>query len=119
MENGIKKTVKQIQSEINALESKKYAIEKVLKEENEIKLVEELLNFIDGIGIIEEDYYAPKRLYSSIEGVKNIRMGDNNRVIVKTLNLKGELLPDKIEIRGNEYDIAIRRSKNFSESLNY
>lgn len=113
-------TVEQIQKQINALEAKKYAIEKSIRDKNEIKLIEEVMNLIDGIGITEGDYYACTRYYSEIEGIKNIRFCNNPKeIMVKTTSLKGEILPYSLNIRGKEYKIFVMRSENFADSLNY
>ena len=111
--------VNEIQKEINSLEARKYAIENSIRNGNEIKLVEEILNLLDGIGIREGDYYAQTRLYSNIEGVKNIRKYGCEAIMVKTLSPIGELLPNEIKIQGKKYGIVICRSRNFEESLNY
>jgi hypothetical protein len=113
------KTVVEIQSEINNLIAQKWAIEKAMADANSVILVKEILDLESGIGITEEDYYAGTRLYSNIEGVKNIRFSSDNRIVVKVTSQIGYLLPEKLEIEGKTYEISFSKSKNFSETLDY
>ena len=115
----MKETVCSLQAQINALEAEKYAIEKGILDKNEVKLVEEILNLISGVGVISADYYAPLRYYSAIEGVKNIRRNGDSSILVKVESPKGLLLPKQVTIGNDTYDICVIFSKNFEEGLDY
>ena len=90
-------------------------------EANADLLREEIMNLIDGVGsgFTEGDYYAPDRYYSDINGVKNIRFYGDNTIFVKTLSPVGELVPEKIEVRGTTYDIVCTRSDKYSSTVDY
>jgi len=108
-----------LKSEINRLESLVWCIENDIRDINSRILYEEICNLIDGIGVVSGDYYAETRLYSRIPGVKNIRRSYNNTIIVKLLSQRGHLLPDKINVRGEEYTIEFAYSKHYDECLDY
>jgi len=84
-------------------------------------LREEIMNLIDGVGsgYTEGDYYAPDRYYSDIKGVKNIRFYGDNAIFVKILSPVGELVPEKIEVRGTTYDIVCTKSDKYSSTVDY
>lgn len=89
----------------------------------------EVRNLLDGVGdgYTAEDYYAPVRYYSSIDGVKNLRihleMGDGKEsvrvIIVKLLSPKGKLLPETISVRNKKYKIEFWRSKKYDSTVDY
>jgi len=108
-----------LKEEVNRLESLIWAIENQITNENTVILYREVCDLLDGIGIVEGDYYASTRKYSKIPGVKNIRLSYNNTIIVKLLSQKGHLLPDKINVRGKEYAIEFAYSKHYEECLDY
>ena len=110
---------KEIQEQINSLTAQLWAVENNIKNSSAEILVEEVLNLMSGIGITEGDYYAKTRLYSSIEGVKNIRFFNSDTIGVKVVSPIGALLPDSITIGDKTYKIQIFRSEKFSESMDY
>ena len=118
MEKHEKTTVSELQAQIDHLNSLRCAIEMGIKNENTLLLMEECLNLIHGINIVEDDDYAPTRVYSKIPGVKNIRWNDRNSFLVKTTSPAGYLLPKEITI-DERYGIVFTRSRNFSEKLDY
>lgn len=89
----------------------------------------EVRNLLDGVGdgYTAEDCYAPDRYYSSIDGVKNLRihleMGDGKEsvrvIIVKLLSPKGKLLPETISVRNKKYKIEFWRSKRYDSTVDY
>jgi len=112
-------SVSHLRGEVNRLESIIWAIENQITNENAVIFYKEVCDLLDGVDIIPSDYYADTRKYSKIPGVKNIRMSYNNTIIVKLLSQKGHLLPDKINIRGEEYAIEFAYSKHYDECLDY
>ena len=121
MENNKElKTISELQSQIDHLNGLKYAIEMGIQNENISILIEEILNLFHGINIVGADYYAPKRLYSKIKGVKNIRFDDDPReILVKITSPRGYLLPKKVVINGIEFKINFWESSTFSENIDY
>lgn len=109
-------------NELNAFIEEK---ENETRSKNEILLRKEICNLMDGVGegFKEGDYYAPNRYYSSIPGVKNIRISYGfsipDSIHVKVLSPSGYLLPRRIEVRGNEYDVEIDKSSKFRSSFDY
>ena len=106
-------TREEIILKINDLKGQLVAMEQ--KKVNNIipQLTKEILNLIDGVGIIDADYFAPDRYYSSINGIKNLRIiKDTNAIEVKlTENIP---LPVNIDINGVNYDIVVSYSKHYS-----
>ncbi len=113
------RTAYEIKAEINKLNAELYSLENEITCKNTKKLVEEIHNLLDGIGIIEGDYFADTRLYSSIPGVKNIRYVYNNRIDVKITDDSGYLLPEKVTIEDKEYEINIYQSSKFEHTCSY
>lgn len=109
-------------NELNAFIEEK---ENETRSKNEILLRKEICNLMDGVGegFKEGDYYAPNRYYSSIPGVKNIRLSRGfsipDSVIVKVYSQNGYLLPDRIEVMGEIYRIEFIKSKNYSHKCDY
>ena len=112
---------KKIQEQINALTAKLWAVENNIINSSAEILVEEILNLQQGCGegYTNGDYYAPDRYYSKIHGVKNIRFGCEDQIIVKISSPIGGLLPDEIKISGKIYSLIITRSTNFSSEMDY
>lgn len=108
----------EIMAEINRLEGMLTAIRIKKIEDNTPLLVEEVLNLIDGVGKGFEgaSFWAPKRYYSRIPGVKNLRF-EWNRIVVKMLDRRGYDLPPTITIRGEKYTLYFMESKNFTEEV--
>jgi hypothetical protein len=117
----MEKKVNEMMAEINRLKGEIFAIENNLTNENTPILVEEILNLFQGVGTgyIEGDYYAPDRVYSRIEGVKNIRFDDKGVILVKVTSPKGYLLPSSVVIEGREFKIIFAESENYSDEVDY
>jgi len=111
--------IHKLKKEVHHIEGLIWEIKKGIEEENAIILHQEISNLIDGIDVVSGDYYAPTRKYSKIPGVKNIRLSWNNTIIVKLLSPKGHLLPDRINVRGQEYEIEFSYSRHYDECLDY
>jgi len=111
--------IKQIQEKINSLEAKKMEKMKNITSKNEVMLIEEVMNLLDGVGdFYSEDYYAPNRVYSKIDGVKNLRLNnDLDVIIIKVYNSKGLLIPNVLEVRGKKYTIEFLYSKDFNKKV--
>jgi predicted RNA-binding protein with PUA domain len=114
------KKVKELKEEKNLIEAQIAAIEKEITDKNYILFMEELLNLADGVGegFVEGDYYAEKRYYSKIPGVKNIRY-ISDYIRVKVTDDSGYLLPNKVTIRDKEYEIIFDESRNYVSGCSY
>lgn len=115
------KTVAELQTEINKLYGEIAVIEQEKLSTNIGMFVEEVRNLLCGVGegFVEGDYYATTRYYSSIPGVKNIRMVDECNILVKVGSPSGYLLPNNIDIDGKNYSIAFTESKKYREKIDY
>lgn len=115
------KKVNELKSEINRLQAEVYCIENGIEDSNTIKLVAEVSNLIDGVGegYIEGDYFAPSRYYSEMQGVKNIRMGEEGVVEVKITSPAGLLLPKEVVIKGVALRVIIFRSSKYEDEVDY
>lgn len=87
--------LEQIQHKINVLEGKKAALIQNFILENEATLFGEVLDLLTRTNIVVGDYYAPTRKYSTISGIKNLRVScqdnEGNVVInIKVESKKGE-----------------------------
>lgn len=97
--------------------------------QNNIRILDaEIRNLLDGVGdgFISGDYYAKDRYYSSIRGVKNIRiykseeLGEKEaELLVKILSPKGKLLPKEITVRNIKYRIEFVPSKKYTMEIDY
>jgi len=112
------KTRKKLTEQINKLQGELAALERKQVSQIYGKLVEETLNLLSGVGegYIDEDYYAPDRYYSSIDGVKNIRISGNDDVVTVKL-YQNIILPNTIEVDGKIYSIKVIYSKNYSHKI--
>lgn len=119
--------MKRIQEQINALEAKKFFLLETMAQEEYIRLLTEIKNLETGAGdgYVPEDYYAPERYYSKIEGIKNLRFTDNDGkkiLVVKVLNRRGKDLighfREYYEIPGIN-GVWIWESANYSNEINY
>jgi len=117
----MKKTAHELQLEINKLQSQIDAIEHQYVGSRVPKLIEEVYNLLTGVGsgFVEGDYYADTRYYSELPGIKNIRMGFENELIVKVDSPIGKLLPPTLKIQDNEYKLVIIYSTRYSDALDY
>lgn len=117
----MKNKVNKMMAEINRLKSEIFAIENNLINENIPIFVEEILNLHQGVGsgYIKGDYYAPDRIYSRIDGVKNIRFDDEGVILVKVTSPKGYLLPSSVVIEGREIKLIFVESNNYSAEIDY
>lgn len=115
------KKVHQLQLEINKLQAQIDAIEHQYVDSIMPKLIEEVYNLLTGVGkgLVEGDYYADTRYYSSLPGIKNIRMGFDNEIIVKVDSPIGNVLPATLKMQDNEFKLVIRYSSKYSETLDY
>lgn len=90
---------------------------------NNVRILDaEIRNLLDGVGdgYTPDDHYAPARYYSTINGIKNLRIHTEIRVIiVKLLSPKGKLLPETITVRNKTYKIEFWRSKNYNPTIDY
>ncbi len=111
------KTRKQIIEQIDKLQGALAILEN--KQANQIygQLVTETLNLINGVGegYIEGDAYAQERYYSSIHGIKNIRINSdvegNDFILVKLY--KNIALPENIVVNGDKFPIYVMFSKHY------
>ena len=110
--------VNELKAQKNRIDSIIESIEKKITSQNEVILIEEISNLIDGVGdgYRESDYYAPARYYSAISGVKNLRM-HGDEITVKIISPRGENLPDEIMVRGKKYKISIIESSKFCSTV--
>lgn len=96
---------------------------------NNVRILDaEVRNLLDGVGdgFVSSDYYAKDRYYSSIKGVKNLRIYKPEEVeekdaelLVKILSPKGKLLPKEITVRNIRYKIKFISSKNYTMEVDY
>lgn len=107
---------------INKLLGEIHQIEESMTSSNSGKFEEEVRNLLDGVGegLVEGDYYAPTRYYSTIPGIKNIRIhrdyfNDTTTVEVKVTSPKGRLIPKKVL----GYDVVISCSSKYGERIDY
>jgi hypothetical protein len=105
-------------AEINRLEAQLATLRLRQIEHNTPLFIEEVLNLLDGVGegFVGASFWAPKRYYSKIQGVKNIRF-EWNRIVIKMLDRRGYDLPPTINIRGEKYTLYFVESKNFTEEV--
>ena len=123
-------TVNELKALSNKIESFIAIKEANLKTEIEYQLIEEIKNFMQGVGegYTEGDYYAPNRYYSKIKGLKNLRHATFTFNEVKgaiekpgfCLKILNPLpLPESIEIDGQMYIIETMESKNFTNQIQH
>lgn len=114
-------TVNELQLQINSLQAQIDAIEHQYVDSIVPTLIEEVYNLLTGVGkgLVEGDYYADTRYYSSLPGVKNIRMGFENELIVKVDSPIGKVLPATIKVQDNEFKLVIIYSTRYSDALDY
>jgi len=113
--------VNELMAQRNAIEAKISAIEAEIRNENDLLLIEEVANLLDGVGpgFVSEDDYASDRYFSRIPGVKNVRRYGEAAVLVKVTSPAGELLPETLPLRGREVKVFICRSRNYSGEVDY
>lgn len=109
-------------AQINCLLGEIHAEEVRLTNSNYAKFEEEVRNLQDcvGPGFTEADFYASRRYYSGIEGVKNIRFtrgysDEKPSILVKVVSPIGYMLPK--EILG--YKVTFIESSKFNGFLDY
>ncbi len=114
------KNVNELIAQRNKIEAEIISLEKGLVDANHQLFLEEVFNLLDGVGkgFVEGDYYAPSRYYSSIRGVKNIRLNALG-VQVKAHSPAGFLVPEQIEVRGAVYPVHFVKSSSFAEEVDY
>lgn len=115
------KKVHQLQLEINKLQAQIDAIEHQYVDSVTPKLIEEVYNLLTGVGkgLVEGDCYADTRYYSELPGIKNIRMGYDNELIVKVDSPVGKLLPATLKVQDHEFKLIILYSTRYSDALDY
>jgi hypothetical protein len=114
--------VNKIKEQINSLLAEIEAIEKEITDTNFKILFAEILNLSEGVSnnFISGDDYADSRIYSKIEGVKNIRFSRFcDSVIVKVTSPKGFLVPERIKVQDVVYEIVFSHSDKFNENIDY
>lgn len=106
------KRIKQLQEQINILQSEIDTIKSNFVGKWYQQLDKEIRDLIYATGnFIAADYYAPERVYSVIPGVKNIRFGHDDTIVVK---LTEDIpLPETVDVDGTVYQIRIIKSKNY------
>lgn len=133
-----KLTVAQLIEKKNEIEALIIAKENKITESNTPIFYTECLNLLRGVGLgvgldgyIEGDYYAPERYYSSIDGIKNIRIYDSNihfnleekklaEIIVKVDSPKGYLISqENVKLNGQEFTIEFIKSDNYTNQVTY
>ena len=114
-------SVHELQLQINHLQSQIDAIEHQYVDSIVPTLIEEVYNLLTGVGkgFVEGDYYADTRYYSTLPGVKNIRMGFDNEIIVKVDSPIGKVLPATLKMQDNEFKLIILHSSKYSDTLDY
>jgi len=115
------KTVHELQLKINHLQAEIDAIEHQYVDSVIPTLIEEVYNLLTGVGknFVEGDIYADTRYYSEIPGIKNIRMGFENELIVKVDSPIGKLLPPTLKVQDHEFKLVIIYSTRYSDALDY
>lgn len=115
------KKVHQLQLEINKLQAQIDAIEHQYVDSVTPKLIEEVYNLLTGVGsgFVDGDFYADTRYYSELPGIKNLRMGFDNELIVKVNSPIGKLLPATLKVQDNEFKLVILYSTRYSDALDY
>ena len=113
--------VKELLEQRNQIESQIWGIEKEITDKNTVVLHNEISNLIDGVGkgYVEGDYYADTRYYSEINGVKNIRFGREDEIVVKIISPSGWLIPDVINVKSIEFKLSIAYSSKYKEMIDY
>lgn len=106
---------------IKNLENKIQEYSERLAETNEEIFRLEVMNLINGVTdrFYEREYYTPAKVYSHIRGVKNIRFSGDGKIEVKLTSPAGYLLPERINVFDEYYDVVFCESKNYSEEMNY
>lgn len=111
---------RKIDVRIQKIEKRISTLENILIKKRKPEFIQEVLMLMEGIGIVEEDYYADERYYSTLPGIKNIRFSRYpNKIKVKVLSPIGYLIPEIINIRGEDYTIDFTESKRYRRSIDY
>lgn len=101
------------------LENKIKEFSERLEETNKEILCYEVQNLLDGVNVINQDHYAPLRIYSKIQGVKNLRFSPSGDILVKVTSPAGCLLPEFIDVAGNRYEINFDESRKYEDKIDY
>lgn len=125
MEDNLDKMLEEIQHEINMLEGKKSALVQNFVFENEAKLFGEVLDLFTRTDIVPEDSYASERKYSTIPGIKNLRVWEKGEdsvlIAIKVYDKKGEYFAKFWEaqkvVKIGEYNVSFccRYSRRYYE----
>ena len=113
-------TVNELIVKKNEIEAQIASIENNMISENEVVLISEVLNLLDGVGegFIKGDYYAQDRYYSKLNGIKNLRI-IGNEIYAKITTPSGYLIPSSLLIRDVKYRIMTVKSDHFSAEIDY
>ena len=116
----IMKKVNELIVKKNEIEAQIVAIQNNITSENEVVLISEVLNLLDGVGegFVKGDYYAQDRVYSKLNGIKNLRI-IGNEIYAKITTPSGYLIPSSILIRDVKYRITTFKSDHFSAEIDY
>ena len=116
----IMKKVNELIVKKNEIEAQIASIESGITSENEVVLISEILNLLDGVGegFVQGDYYAQDRYYSKLNGVKNIRI-IGHEIYAKITTPSGYLIPSSLLIRDVKYRIMTVKSDHFSAEIDY
>lgn len=119
----VNELVNELMEKRNKIDAEIQCIENKITDQNTGILIQEVMNFLDGVtnNYAEEDGYTDSRYYSSIPGVKNIRLmrNDHDTLDVKLYSTKGNLLPKEITLRGRAFKIKTTWSRNYSDAVDY
>lgn len=115
------RTVNEMKEKINRLQAEIFGVENGIENSNVIKLMEEISNLIDGVGegYVGGDYFAPSRYYSGIQGVKNVRMGEEGTIEAKIVSPAGWLLPEEVVVKGIAFRVVIYKSSKYEDEVDY
>ena len=113
--------VKELMEARNVIDAKIASITAGYSSANTQLLVQEIMNLLDGVGDFRgADDYAPARIYSQIDGVKNLSLGvATNFLWVKVTSRRGYLIPSTVVVRGCLHVTKFIHSRVYDGEVNY